>query len=135
MSVNIGVPQGSVFSLLLFLLYINDLPENLSVACKLLADDVKLFDPIFKNSNISMKNSIDLLSNWSKIWQLYISSSKSFTLHVGKNNPEFPYLINEDPILSVSVIKDLGISYDKNLSFVSHMNNIVKSAQKIFNLN
>ena len=77
-----GVPQGSVLGPTLFLLFINDICDifnDLTVSCKLFADDVKLYSCYdTKASPNELITAIDKLYQWSVTWQLPIAIDKCF---------------------------------------------------------
>ncbi|CAB4045118.1 Hypothetical predicted protein, partial [Paramuricea clavata] len=59
-NINAGVPQGSVVGPLLFLVYINDITENLETNPILYADDTSLFDIVESPDITSVKSNNDL---------------------------------------------------------------------------
>ena len=67
-----GVPQGSILGPLLFLVYINDLPDELKSNAKFFADDTSLFT-IDKDKNESaniLNDDLQLISNWAYKWKM-----------------------------------------------------------------
>ena len=48
-SVLIGVPQGSVLALIMFAVYVDDMPERIDSYINLFADDTKLLRRVQKN--------------------------------------------------------------------------------------
>ena len=75
-----GVPQGSILRPLLFLVYINDLPNNLESLAKLFADHTSLFSTVY-NSLLSaeiMNKDLTKISKWANQWKM------SFTHDINK---------------------------------------------------
>jgi hypothetical protein len=125
-TVTSGVPQGTVSGTLLFLLYVNDIcnciPEGVSYTS--FADDLKSYTTCPER----LQTTIDNIFSWSEIWDLPISKPKTSILHLGKNNPRYTYTMDGSIIQDVSEIRDLGLIVDERLTFESHINAKVKSA-------
>ena len=67
-----GVPQGSVIGPLLYLVYINDLPENILSTIKLFADDYSLFTGVtgVDQTQYIIEKYLETISKWGHLWKM-----------------------------------------------------------------
>jgi hypothetical protein len=125
-----GVPQGSVLGPILFLLYINDLPDVISSKCLLYADDLK----IWSHDPVLLQQDILNIQCWSQKWSLPLNLSKCIHLPIYKSTPSSFLMFSESdelsPILSTTLTKDLGVWLSNDLSFTEHFRICAKKAFK-----
>jgi len=57
-----------------------------------------------------MQSYLNNISDWSNLWQLTLSPSKSTVLSIGKNICEYSYSINDTLIHRVTTMVDLGVT-------------------------
>ena len=78
-SVTAGVSRGSVLGPLFFLIYINDLVDNLSSEAKLFTDDTSLFLVVYDEKVTAEKLNEDLetISKWAHQWKMQFNPDKN----------------------------------------------------------
>ncbi len=131
-----GVVQGSVLGPLLFLLYINDVMDDLpkGTCAKLFADDLKLYTVHGLGKSNQLQNSLNILEVWSAKWQLSIASHKCLALYFGSGNPSDVYSLNGEEIEAVSSCRDLGVTMSPDMTFSTHCNSVYSKAMRDVNM-
>ena len=131
------VPQGSVLGALLFLIFVNDIP-NATTFCQpyLFADDTKLLESICDSSSSThLQQDLDSLIQWCAKWKLSINSSKCAALRFFLSSSTPPlYYIEGQAIKQVDQYKDLGILVQSNLSWSEHITKICSKAYRSLHL-
>ena len=119
-----GVPQGSILGPLLFLIYINDLPNKLKSNAKLFADDTSLFT-IVKDENESanvLNNDLSLISEWAFNWKMLFNPdptkpAQEVFFPRKKKTQNHPTLsLNNIQVERASSQKHLGLILDEKLN-------------------
>ena len=127
LTTNIGVPQGTILGPILFLLYINDLP-NLTKLCRfvIFADDTTLYfrndDPI--SLQINCNQGLKLFFEWSLSNRLSINLSKTSCMLITNriiSEDNFNILCCNRALEFTRCTRFLGILLDNKLRFDCHI--------------
>jgi hypothetical protein len=98
---NLGIPQGSVLGVLLFLIFINDLPIYLeNILSILFADDTTL---VLTGKTINevtsvFKSGLKSLNEWCKHNRLYINWDKTFIMLITNKRVQMPEFLEFDNV-------------------------------------
>jgi hypothetical protein len=140
--VSSGIPQGSVLGPLLFIIFINDLPQVCYNLTRLFifADDAKMYRELncISDSDELRQNCQDVF-NWSHTWGMKLNASKCKVLSIIKNKNSmqvYDYGFCDKDNVSVvfehvDSMKDLGVTIDSNLSYSIHIYKKIKTAFKM----
>ena len=132
-SVTSGVPQGSVLGPLLFLVFINDLPECVSSTTRLFADDSLLYRVINSPDDARLlQEDLNNLQMWEKLWGMSFNPDKCEVLRItNKRSPiQSNYVLHGHTLALTSNAKYLGVTISSDLSWNVHINNITKKANR-----
>lgn len=132
-AVTSGVPQGSVLGPTLFLVYINDLPEQVSCEVSLFADDTLIYQSV--NSQIDQTEfqaNIAALAKWADTWCMSFNAAKCSIMSFNQTSaaPAASYTLNNTPLNTVQQSKYLGVTLQSDLKFSSHIQLKVSKAKQ-----
>ena len=139
-----GVPQGSVLGPLLFIVYVNSLPNGIAARSMAFADDFKLFlhcnrdnSDSFLNLMVRMQKDIDTIRMTSLSWNLKLNPSKCKVMRFCRGSAlvrgGFRYNLGGVPLDFVDEYKDLGVLVDVKLRFHSHIQSVARKAAGMAN--
>ena len=141
-SVKARVPQGSILGPLFFLMFINDLSDNLVLNPNLFADDTSLFS-VVQDITLSANNLNDDLKKIRKLefqWKMGFNPDPNkqaqeviFSRELDKlNHPSLNF--NNPVVIQSTNHKHLGMSLDTKLDFQEHLKNKLSKISKTIGL-
>ena len=141
LSVNSGVPQGSIIGPLLFVLFINDIYNHISEGTNiaLYADDTKIWRRISSyNDCVTLNNDIASLKNWADINRMNFHPTKCKVLALTLKHPNyyvlpfdcFSYTLGDNVLDYSPEEKDLGVIISTKLNWDSQHNSIITKASR-----
>ena len=131
-----GVPQGSVLGPILFLVYINDLPDELSSQVRLFADDTAVYLTIRgAEDGKVLQTDLDRLSVWEDRWDMEFNPSKCQVVRVISSRTLFniAYTLHVQVLEVVTSAKYLGVDISSGLSWNPHIDRITGNAKRTLN--
>ena len=125
-----GVPQGTVLGPLLFLAFINDLPESTKYSdARLFADDCLLYRHIKSSQDQALlQEDLSALERWEETWQMKFHPDKCTVVRISTNRKQIlktNYEIHGHTLEVVDSSKYLGVTISGDLAWKKHIDHTV----------
>ena len=137
---NAGVPQGSILGPTLFLLYIDDLPDDIVCDITIYADDKALYSKCNRASDLwqQLELASELESNlrdtldWGRKWLVDFNAGKTqlVSLDWSNNTGAIEVKMDGSVLEEKSSFKILGLTFSSKLDWGSYMISIPKTISK-----
>ena len=125
-----GVPQGSILGPILFLVYVNDIPDQVLSTVKMFADDTKVYREISSKEDCEiLQSDLNALGAWANHWLLRFNETKCVVLRI-RQAIDFQYSLNGTVLQEDDKQKDLGVIISNDLKPETHINDIIKKANR-----
>ena len=132
LSVNSGVPQGSVLGPLLFIIYLNDLLQNFECKVQCYADDTMLFQAgkNIRLINQTLTENLEKANQWGKNWLVEFNGEKTESMTFGLKTTPDPIFFCGSEINEVEKHKHLGLTLTNTLQWNEQVNEMTEKAEK-----
>ena len=114
-----GVPQGSVLGQILFLAYINDLPQDIVSQVRLFVDDTAIYLTLeHKHDSDTLQTDLDRLQAWEAKWDMEFNPSKCQVMRVTTSRTplQTQYILHGQVLEVVDCARYLGVDISNNLN-------------------
>ena len=128
-----GVPQGSVLGPILFLVYINDLPDDIVSQVRLFADATAIYLTLEnKSDSDKLQRDLDRLQTWEARWDMEFNPSKCQVVRVtsSRNPLQTQYILHGQVLEAVSSARYMGVDISSNLSWNTQVDRITANANR-----
>ena len=118
---------------ILFLAYINDLPDQVRSRVRLSADDTAMYLALDRQDKSEiLQKDLESLEKWEKLWDMSFNPSKYQVIHVTRRKTPFQtkYYLHGCVLESVPSAKYLGVTISEDLKWTDHINDISKKANQ-----
>ena len=131
-----GIPQGSVMGPLLFLIYINDLVENVMCVAKMFADGTSLYSIVTDENKTAddLNRDLESVRLWAWQWKMHFNSDKTEEVIFSTKRSKSlrpPLILGNDLEMRKIEHRHLGMILDTKLNIQSHFKEAICKARRV----